>query len=84
MIAHHHEKNINHTSLFSFILNWSATIILLHGFMGWGRDEMGKYYYWGGFTDLQKYLQMKDLMYILYLLGLFHQIGIELLKHIIK
>ena len=33
------------------------TIILLHGFMGWGREEMGKYYYWGGFTDLQEYLR---------------------------
>ena len=25
--------------------------------MGWGREEMGNYYYWGGFTDLQEYLR---------------------------
>ena len=44
--------------LFSHLFSTGQqTIILLHGFMGWGRDEMGKYYYWGGFTDLQKYLQ---------------------------
>jgi len=23
-------------------------IILVHGFMGWGREEMGNYRYWGG------------------------------------
>ena len=33
------------------------TIVLIHGFMGWGREEMGNYYYWGGFTDLQEYLR---------------------------
>ena len=32
-------------------------IILMHGFMGWGRDEMSNYYYWGGFTDLEEYLK---------------------------
>ena len=32
-------------------------IILMHGFMGWGRDEMAGYYYWGGFTDLEEYLR---------------------------
>ena len=35
--------------LFSHLFSTGQqTIILLHGFMGWGRDEMGKYYYWGG------------------------------------
>ena len=33
----------------------SHPIILMHGFMGWGRDEMAGYYYWGGFTDLEEY-----------------------------
>ena len=28
-------------------------IILIHGFLGWGRDEMSGYYYWGGKTDLE-------------------------------
>ena len=32
----------------------SHPIILMHGFMGWGRDEMAGYYYWGGFTDLEE------------------------------
>ena len=32
-------------------------IILIHGFMGWGREEMNEYYYWGGVTDLQEYLK---------------------------
>ena len=49
--------------LFIFISNLfcssKPTIILLHGFMGWGREEMGEYYYWGGFTDLQEYLRQE-------------------------
>ena len=28
-------------------------IILIHGFLGWGRNEMAGYYYWGGKTDLE-------------------------------
>lgn len=32
-------------------------IILVHGFMGWGRDEMGGYLYWGGSNDLEAYLR---------------------------
>ena len=24
------------------------TIVLIHGFMGWGPNEMGGYRYWGG------------------------------------
>ncbi|HIM73978.1 MAG TPA: lipase [Candidatus Marinimicrobia bacterium] len=31
-------------------------IILVHGFMGWGREEMGSYRYWGGKFDLERYL----------------------------
>ncbi|HPS57995.1 MAG TPA: lipase [Spirochaetota bacterium] len=34
-------------------------IILVHGFLGWGRDEVGGFaghYYWGGWNDLQKIL----------------------------
>ena len=31
-------------------------IILVHGFMGWGREEMGSYRYWGGKFDLEQYL----------------------------
>ena len=42
--------------LSSLLASSKPAIILLHGFMGWGRDEMGSYYYWGGETDLQEYL----------------------------
>jgi len=42
--------------LSSLLASIKPAIILLHGFMGWGRDEMGSYYYWGGETDLQEYL----------------------------
>ena len=34
-----------------------APIILMHGFMGWGRDEMNNFYYWGGSIDLEEYLR---------------------------
>ncbi len=29
-------------------------IVLIHGFFGWGNDEMGNYRYWGGNKDIQK------------------------------
>ena len=35
----------------------SCPIILIHGFLGWGRDEMAGYYYWGGKTDLETILR---------------------------
>jgi len=35
----------------------SCPIILVHGFLGWGRDEMSGYYYWGGRTDLEAVLR---------------------------
>ena len=29
-------------------------VVLVHGFGGWSREEMGgKFFYWGGFTDLE-------------------------------
>ncbi len=50
-------------SLFASIisLNYSKAendypIILVHGFLGWGTDEMGGYHYWGGHDDLAGYL----------------------------
>lgn len=39
-------------------------IILVHGFMGWGKDEMGGYRYWGGKHDIEQHLQ--DQGYIVY------------------
>ena len=32
-------------------------IVLVHGFFGWGNDEMGSYKYWGGKKDIQKMLE---------------------------
>ena len=32
-------------------------IFLIHGFMGWGRDELLNHYYWGGEEDLQSILE---------------------------
>lgn len=32
-------------------------IVLVHGFMGWGRDEMAGYRYWGGKYDIEDYLR---------------------------
>lgn len=32
-------------------------IILIHGFLGWGRDEMSGYYYWGGRMDYEQELR---------------------------
>ena len=37
--------------------NNSCPIILIHGFLGWGRDEMAGYYYWGGRKDLEGMLR---------------------------
>ena len=34
-------------------------VILVHGFAGFGRDEMLGYKYWGGFTDLEAQLQSR-------------------------
>jgi len=32
-------------------------IFLIHGFMGWGREELNNHYYWGGEEDLQEILE---------------------------
>ena len=32
-------------------------IVLVHGFMGWGPEEMIGYNYWGGLWDLEEYLE---------------------------
>ena len=31
-------------------------IILVHGFLGWGKEEVGDINYWGGEKDIEKYL----------------------------
>jgi len=32
-------------------------IVLVHGFVGWGPEEMVGYKYWGGFWDIEEYLE---------------------------
>ena len=40
------------TILFCFLqAQNNYPIVLLHGFMGWGENEMGEYNYWGGHKD---------------------------------
>ena len=34
-------------------------IVLVHGFAGWGPDEIMGYKYWGGFYDIEEYLEVK-------------------------
>ena len=49
---------LNLAVLASFIIaSNNHPIILVHGFIGWGRDEMNGYYYWGGKMDLESYLR---------------------------
>ena len=44
--------------LFSLIIaENSAPIFLLHGFLGWGRNEVNDFYYWGGKFDLETWLR---------------------------
>tara|TARA_Y100001970_G_scaffold268701_1_gene360277 strand:- start:359 stop:1561 length:1203 start_codon:yes stop_codon:yes gene_type:complete len=44
--------------LFSFLFGQNDyPIVLIHGFFGWGNDEMGNYRYWGGHKDIQKILE---------------------------
>ena len=47
---------------FILLINFSLAqnkypIVLIHGFFGWGNDEMGDYRYWGGKKDIQKILE---------------------------
>ena len=44
--------------IFNFIISQNKNpIFLIHGFMGWGRDEVKGDYYWGGKFDLEQYLK---------------------------
>ena len=43
--------------IFSLLISQNSNpVILIHGFLGWGRDEMLDFYYWGGRSDLEKLL----------------------------
>ena len=34
-------------------------IILIHGFLGWGKEELGEINYWGGKNNIEQYLRDK-------------------------
>ena len=36
--------------------NNNHPIILIHGFLGWGKSEVGDVNYWGGQSDIEQYL----------------------------
>lgn len=44
-------------------------IILVHGFLGWGPEEMVGYKYWGGFWDIEEYLAEKGFTVITVSIG---------------
>ncbi|AEB77033.1 lipase [Clostridium botulinum] len=44
---------------YSRAVNNDYPIVLVHGFMGWGRDEVLGFKYWGGFNDIQQALRNK-------------------------
>ena len=66
-------KSCNKLKIILFILInliWPSNnnpIFLIHGFMGWGRDELKNHYYWGGEYDLQELL--KDESFEIYTLS---------------
>ena len=41
----------------SLVAQNTYPIVLVHGFMGWGEDEMGGYRYWGGRQDYAQMLR---------------------------
>ena len=48
--------------------NNNHPIILVHGFLGWGKEEVGDKNYWGGENDIEKYLN--DIGYQVYSVSL--------------
>ena len=49
-------------SLFFFLISVVFSqnkdpIVLIHGFFGWGNEELGDYKYWGGKKDIQRMLE---------------------------
>ena len=44
-------------------------IVLVHGFLGWGREEISGTYYWGGEHDIEQFLRNKGYRVITVSLG---------------
>ena len=59
-------------------------IILVHGFLGWGREEISEKKYWGGENDIQAYLRSKAILSIQSLLVQFPLTMTVLSKHFTK
>ncbi|WCK55562.1 lipase [Aneurinibacillus sp. Ricciae_BoGa-3] len=47
------------TNCFHGASNNCYPLFLIAGFSGWGRDELGKFNYWGGFNDIEQLLNDK-------------------------
>ncbi len=39
--------------------NNNYPIILVHGFLGWGKEEVGDRNYWGGENDIEEWVIIK-------------------------
>jgi len=59
-------------------------IVLIHGFLGWGPDEMGGYKYWGGKDDIADLLRHEAIRSMKFLSALFHQTGTVPLRLILN
>ena len=64
--------------------NNNHPIILVHGFLGWGKEEVGDKSYWGGENDIEKYLNDRGFQVTLYLSDQYLQPMTALLKHFIR
>ena len=60
------KMHINKKIIFLIILQFSILygankypIILIHGFLGWGKEELGEFNYWGGKNNIEQYLRDK-------------------------
>ena len=55
-------KRILFLVIFQFSILYGANkypIILIHGFLGWGKEELGDFNYWGGKNNIEQYLRDK-------------------------
>ncbi|MCY6959814.1 esterase/lipase family protein [Clostridium brassicae] len=57
-------KTLKSSNLHATLESNNYPIVLVHGFMGWGRDEVAGFKYWGGTNDLQE--KMRDAGYEVY------------------
>ena len=58
----HISKRILFLVIFQFSMLYGANkypIILIHGFLGWGKEELGDFNYWGGKNNIEQYLRDK-------------------------